>query len=81
MTQLAVTYANLYFTAADMAGNPAAVPLARRPLVERRAAVGIESIQFALAGMNAHINHDLSVAMVSTCAALATSPYAGCHFG
>ncbi len=42
--------------------------------------VGIESIQFALAGMNAHINHDLPVAMVSTCAALATSPYAGQHF-
>jgi hypothetical protein len=80
MTQLDVTFANLYFAAADMAGNPAAVPLAWRPLVERRAAVGIESIQFALAGMNAHINHDLPVAMVSTCAALATSPYAGQHF-
>src|SRR5208283_4645476 len=80
MTQLDVTFANLYFAAADMAGNPAAVPLAWRPLVERRAAVGIESIQFALAGMNAHINHDLPVAMVSTCAALATSPDAGQHF-
>jgi hypothetical protein len=80
MTQLDVTFANLCFAAADMAGNPAAVPLAWRPLVERRAAVGIESIQFALAGMNAHTNHDLPVAMVSTCAALATSPYAGQHF-
>ena len=48
--------------------------------MERRAAVGIESIQFALAGMNAHINHDLPVAMVSTCATLATSPDAGQHF-
>jgi hypothetical protein len=79
MTELDVTFANLYFGAAEMAGNPAAVPLAWRPLVERRAAVGIESIQFALAGMNAHINPDLPVAMVSTCAALATSPYAGQH--
>ena len=35
---------------------------------------GIEPVQFALAGMNAHINHDLPVAMVSTCAALGTSP-------
>jgi hypothetical protein len=80
MIQLDVTFANLHFAAADMAGDPATVPLAWRSLVERRAAVGIESIQFALAGINAHINHDLPVAMVSTCAALATSPDAGQHF-
>lgn len=30
--------------------------------------------------MNAHINHELPVAMVSTCTALATSPDAGPHF-
>ena len=35
---------------------------------------GIEPVQFALAGMNAHINHDLPVAMVSTCTALSTAP-------
>lgn len=80
MTQLDVTFANQYFAAADVAGNPAAVPLAWRPLVERRGAAGIEPVQFALAGMNAHINHDLPVAMVSTCTALATSPEAGQHF-
>jgi Family of unknown function (DUF5995) len=79
MTQLDVTFANLYFAAADAAGTPAAVPLAWRPLVEQRAAAGIESVQFALAGMNAHINHDLPVAMVSTCAALGTSPEAAPH--
>ncbi len=80
MTQLDVAFANLYFAAADTTGNPAAVPLPWRPLVQRRAAAGIESVQFALAGMNAHINHDLPVAMVSTCTALATSPDAGSHF-
>ena len=80
MTQLDVTFANLYFAAADVADDPAAVPLAWRPLAERRATTGIEPVQFALAGMNAHINHDLPVAMVSTCAALATSPEAGQHF-
>ena len=47
--------------------------------MEQRAAAGIEPIQFALAGMNAHINHDLPLAMVSTCTALATSPDAGPH--
>ncbi len=50
----------------------AAVPLAWRPLVEQRAAAGIEPIQFALAGMNAHINHHLPLATVNTCTALAT---------
>ena len=80
MAHLDVTFANLYLTAADAAGTPAAVPLAWRPLVEQRATAGIEPVQFALAGMNAHINHDLPIAMVSTCAALATAPDAGAHF-
>src|ERR1700722_4028385 len=80
MTYLDVAFANLYFAAAGAAGNPAAVPPAWRPLVEQRAAPGIEPVQFALAGMNAHISHDLPLAMVSTCTALATSPDAGPHF-
>jgi len=80
MTQLDVEFANLYFAAAGAAGTPAAVPLAWRPLAERRAVAGIEPVQFALAGMNAHINHDLPLAMVSTCTALATAPDAGPHF-
>ncbi len=79
MTALDVTFANLYFTAAGAAGDPAAVPLAWRPLIEQRAAAGIEPIQFALAGMNAHINHDLPLAVVSTCTELATAPAAGAH--
>jgi hypothetical protein len=80
MTELDVAFANLYFGAADAAGDPASVPLAWRPLVERRALPGIEPVQFALAGMNAHINHDLPVAMVTACTALATAPEAGSHF-
>jgi hypothetical protein len=79
MTRLDVTFANLYFAAAGAAGDPAAVPLAWRPLAERRATAGIEPVQFALAGMNAHINHDLPLALVSTCTALATGPEAGSH--
>jgi hypothetical protein len=48
--------------------------------VEQRANTGIEPIQFALAGMNAHINHDLPLALVATCTALATSPDTGAHY-
>ena len=80
MTTLDVTFANLYFAAADAASDPATVPLAWRPLIERRDAPGIEPIQFALAGMNAHINHDLPQAVVTTCEELGTAPDAGTHF-
>jgi len=79
LTQLDIIFANLYFEAVEAADHPLAVPLAWRPLVERRAEPGIEPIQFALAGMNAHINHDLPLAVTGTCAALATSPAAGTH--
>ena len=64
---------------ATPAATPVAVPTAWSPLVELRAAAGIEPIQFALAGMNAHINHDLPVAVVSTCTALGTTPGDGSH--
>ncbi len=80
MATLDVTFANLYFAAAQASGTPAAVPAAWRPLVELRGAAGIEPIKFALAGMNAHINHDLPVAVASTCAELGTAPSEGTHF-
>ena len=80
MTYLDVAFAGLYFGAADAVGGAAAVPLAWRPLLEQRADTGIEPVQFALAGMNTHINHDLPLALVATCTALATSPDAGAHF-
>ena len=79
MTTLDVVFANFYFAAAGAASEAATVPLAWRPLIEQRATAGIEPIQFALAGMNAHINHDLPVAVVTTCAELGTEPAAGPH--
>lgn len=77
MQALDVTFANLYFAAADAdaAGTP--VPRAWRPLFERRADRHVEPVQFAFAGMNAHINHDLPVAVVATCSELRTAPDAG----
>src|SRR5499427_10839373 len=79
MTHLDVAFASLYFGAADAADGPA-VPPAWRPLMEQRANTGIEPVQFALAGMNTHINHDLPLALVDTCTALATSPETGAHY-
>ena len=68
---LDVTFANLYFTALrDVAQGRTSVPAAWKPLVEARARKGIFPLQFALAGMNAHINRDLPVALVQTCTSL-----------
>ena len=80
MTQLDVTFVNLYFAAVGSLGDLAAVPPAWLPLAERRNVAGIEPIQFALAGLNAHINHDLPLAVVSTCQALTTAPDADSHY-
>jgi hypothetical protein len=80
MSRLDVDFANFYFAAVDAAGQDAAdLPSAWAPLLEARAEPEIYPIQFALAGMNAHINHDLPIALVQTCAALDTAPDAGSH--
>lgn len=66
IARLDVIFAELYFDAveADAAGREP--PRAWAPLFERRAARGIAPLQFAIAGMNAHINHDLALALVAT---------------
>ena len=80
LSRLDVVFANLYFAAVDAAGQDAAnPPAAWAPLLETRADPGIYPIQFALAGMNAHINHDLPIALVQTCADLDTALEAGSH--
>ncbi len=80
MSRLDVVFANRYFAAVDALSGPlSAAPVAWKPLLAARATAGIEPIQFALAGMNAHINFDLPQAVVATCAELATEPEAGAH--
>lgn len=73
--RLDVEFANLYFDAVE-AGDPdaRAAPSAWRPLFECRNRRGILSIQFALAGMNAHINRDLPAGIVAACLATAGEP-------
>jgi hypothetical protein len=74
LTRLDVVFAGLYFSAVAgfLGGEP--VPSAWAALFEARYQAGIDRIQFALAGMNAHINHDLSLALVSTDAELNVTP-------
>jgi hypothetical protein len=72
--RLDVVFANLYLDAYEASAAGGAVPLAWRPLFEAREHAWRHPIQFALAGMNAHICHDLPVAVVRTCEERATAP-------
>ncbi len=67
LTRLDVVFANLYFLAvASCLNQQVATPKSWQALFEARHRAGIDRIQFALAGMNAHINHDLSLALLQT---------------
>jgi hypothetical protein len=77
LTRLDVVFAGLYFSAVAgfLGGEP--VPAAWAALFEARYQAGIDRIQFALAGMNAHINHDLALALLATDAELNVAPAPG----
>jgi uncharacterized protein DUF5995 len=70
MVALDVEFAGLFFSALDSGTRaPESVPSSWAPLFSARDRRGIAPLQFAFAGMNAHINGDLPVALVSTCEA------------
>ncbi|HTP31910.1 MAG TPA: DUF5995 family protein [Candidatus Acidoferrales bacterium] len=63
---LDVRFAALYFGALKARlSDEGSVPECWQVLFDRRSQSAIARIQFALAGMNAHINRDLSVALVA----------------
>lgn len=70
LAALDVAFGNLYFAALAALESGAGVPRAWAPLFAARAAPGIAPLQFALCGMNAHINRDLPVGLVQTFRAL-----------
>jgi hypothetical protein len=72
---LDVIFANLYLDALSgyLEGRNT-VPGSWRALLDARHTPGIDRIQFALAGMNAHINRDLSFALMKTNAKCKVSP-------
>jgi len=68
LERLDVRFAGLFLSALDAHERGAAdVPSAWVPLFSQRSRRGVAPLQFALAGMNAHINRDLPVALVATC--------------
>jgi Family of unknown function (DUF5995) len=75
LEQLDVFFGNKYFAAVDGAGGrPPRVATAWMPLFDARHDSRIAPLQFALAGMNAHVNHDLAVGVVQICEALHMEP-------
>ena len=78
LTRLDVDFANLYFSALAAASiDVRAAPAAWRPLFRARNTPGIARLQFALAGMNAHINRDLPDGIVQSFLALGGDPITG----
>jgi hypothetical protein len=75
--RLDVVFANLYFDAAAAGNTKAATaPPAWRPLLEARTPINRHPLQYALAGMNAHINRDLPAGIVAVYQQLGGAPTA-----
>jgi hypothetical protein len=77
LTTLDTIFADLYFGAVRGTLNGETVPSAWNAIFETRFQSGVDRIQFAVAGMNAHINHDLALAVLSTNTEMNVTPTPG----
>lgn len=71
---LGTVFAERYLAVAEGGGDGFRPPACWRPLLQFRGHPGVRPLQFALAGINAHIGHDLPLAVVDSCRALGCSP-------
>ncbi|MFC8426727.1 DUF5995 family protein [Streptomyces sp. NPDC057236] len=67
-------FAERYLAVVDAVSQERLPPACWRPLFQFRRHPGVRPLQFALAGINAHIGHDLALAVVDTCRTLACEP-------
>jgi hypothetical protein len=80
MAKLDVNFVNRFLAAVGAYRvAPGNAPRSWRVLFDQRADPGLAPMQFALAGMNAHINYDLAPALVQTFTDCASSPNHGPH--
>ena len=77
LSELDVQFARLYFSALEAWLTSGDCATCWQVLFSRREQVEIARIQFALAGINAHINHDLPEAVVATCRVMGAEPRHG----
>jgi hypothetical protein len=80
LAQLDVEFASLYFSALNSSLSGQVTASCWQVLFNSRNQNAIARIQFALAGINAHINHDLPEAIVSTCQVTGTTPDHGATY-
>ncbi|QDI72185.1 hypothetical protein CD934_28460 [Streptomyces calvus] len=73
---LDVRFAERYLTAVAAESQGRRAPACWRPLFQFRRHPGVRPLQFALAGINAHIGHDLALAVVDSCRTLGCEPAA-----
>jgi Family of unknown function (DUF5995) len=78
LAQLDVFFGNKFFEAFDAAAAGTTVPAAWAPLFEARRDPRIAPLQFAIAGMNAHIGHDLAIGVIDTCQTTGAVPTEDC---
>ncbi|MET9158109.1 DUF5995 family protein [Streptomyces parvulus] len=71
---LDVRFAERFLDAVDAADRDRRPPACWRPVFQFRRHPGVRPVQFALAGINAHIGHDLALAVVDTCRTLGCEP-------
>lgn len=71
---LDVRFAERYLAAVESADDERRPPACWRPLFQMRRHPGVRPLQFALAGINAHIGHDLALAVVDACRSLGCEP-------
>ena len=74
---LDVQFAGFYFAAIRAALTAGNAPGCWQSVFNLRNQPALARIQFALAGMNAHINHDLPQAVVATCQSTGIAPAHG----
>ncbi|MBQ1090845.1 DUF5995 family protein [Streptomyces sp. B93] len=71
---LDVRFVQRYLSAVDAVTDGLRPPACWRPLFQFRRHPGVRPLQFALAGINAHIGHDLALAVVDACRTLDCEP-------
>jgi hypothetical protein len=77
LEELDVYFGNAYFAALDAAESGQRPARAWAPLFDARHAKKVAPLQFAMAGMNAHINHDLAIGVVEVADRLGLVPKRG----
>ncbi len=71
---LDVRFAERYLDVVERATEGGRPPACWRPLFQYRGHRDVRPLQFALSGINAHIGHDLALAVVDTCRSLDCEP-------